>query len=248
MREEMARLYRIGMHFIPLKHRSKEPNLPVGNPYLRVAPQREDYKTFKFGNYGIICGPISDICVLDVDGEKGRETLRRKNITVDHYYTPRVITPNDGEHFFFKYDPGIRTGARVIGEGVDIRSHGGYVVGPGSEILVGDGELRKYTWKPGYGPDIELETPPDWMRRRQNEYVGLSSKVEIGDQIGEGERNNTFTSLAGTLFARLDKRRLPESVIYEMLQVVNRRMCNPPLDDVELESIVKSIHRKENGG
>lgn len=246
MREQMVACFRKGWHLIPLKEHSKKPNLPVGHPYLRVTPNSDDYANFQFHNYGIICGPISGICVLDVDGDEGRETLKRKGISTVDFFTPCVLTPNDGEHYFFQHDPRIRTGANVIGPGVDIRSHGGYVVGPGSEIVdESTGELKTYRWKEGYDLNLELEVPPEFMHRKGGEFVGINADQEIGDMIGEGNRNNTFTSLAGTLFRRLDGRRLPQSVIFEMLQVVNRRMCKPPLDDVELEAIVKSIGRKE---
>ena len=84
-------------------------------------------------NYGIATGPSSNIFVIDIDGEKGRETI--SNLESKYGKLPSTLTVNTGKgkHLYFKYpDRKVKTRKDVFGPGVDVRGEGGYVVGPGS--------------------------------------------------------------------------------------------------------------------
>jgi hypothetical protein len=65
---------------------------------------------------------------------------------------------------------------------------------------------------------------------------------KIGATIEDGARNNTLTSVGGTLVAR----DLPQHVVLEMLRVINIMMCYPPLKDDEVIHISESIERYRN--
>ncbi len=77
-------------------------------------------------NYAVVCGRVSGIVVLDFD-------------TIDAYNAaiwrgmPRTYTVRTarGYHLYFKYDSALHTGKRFEGQ-ADLKSDGGYVVGPGS--------------------------------------------------------------------------------------------------------------------
>jgi hypothetical protein len=133
MRDEMVKAFKLGWSLIPLKENSKLPNLPKGHEFLTRKPTVEEYKKFKWGNYGIVTGPVSDICVLDIDGDKGHKTLAELEIKPNMIETPQVLTPK-GRHIYFRFNPAVMTGVGVLGKGIDIRSTGGYVVGPGSVV------------------------------------------------------------------------------------------------------------------
>ena len=89
------------------------------------------------GNYGILCGPRSGIIVIDYDLDK----VSDNNIHLDslkgvHGDTMIVQTPKGGFHVYHKYESRFDSWVGRCGiEGfIDIRTHGNYVVGPGSKV------------------------------------------------------------------------------------------------------------------
>jgi hypothetical protein len=89
------------------------------------------------GNYGVLCGPRSNIIVIDYDTDKvpncpvTLETLKEV-----HGNTMIVQTPKGGFHVYHVYESRFDTwvGRCKIDGFVDIRTHGNYVVGPGSKV------------------------------------------------------------------------------------------------------------------
>ena len=86
-----------------------------------------------FANIAIRTGEISNLFVLDIDGDKGASSLK----ALEGKYgvlppTIEVTTPN-GRHLYFKYHRGdIRSSAGAIAHGIDVRAHYGYVFAPDS--------------------------------------------------------------------------------------------------------------------
>lgn len=230
--------YKKGWSLIPLNKNSKIPNLPQGHPYLSRKPTSEEYKNFRFYNYGIVCGPLSGICVLDIDGQEGRDSLSSEGKALSDWMTPKVQTPK-GWHYFFKYSPDVETGIGIM-PGIDIRSKGSYVVGPGSSV----GGFRYVEW-PGFWDD-ELEDAPSFMRNhRQRQTVhDVSESWFVGEKIGDGQRNKTLTSLGGTLVVR----GIPQVTVEKVLMVINNDMCDPALEVNEIKNIARSVERYRNGG
>ena len=94
-------------------------------------------------NIGIATGTISNLFVLDIDtgGEKtgfdSLSTLETKHGSLPA--TPRVRTGSGGEHFYFWCDdPEMRNSAGKIGQNIDVRANGGYVVAPPSTHISGN--------------------------------------------------------------------------------------------------------------
>lgn len=236
MRQEMVAAYKRGWSLIPLKNNDKRPNLPIGHKFLERKATKEEYKKFNFGNYGIVCGELSGICVLDIDKPEGFETLARLELdTVINTETPHVWTPN-GMHVYFKWHPDVQTRGNVVGEGVDIRSTGSYVVGPGSSI---NGE--RYVWDGVHTPDTPLTAAPTWMARGGGEYTD-PQYWKMPEKVAEGGRNNKLTSLAGALVLR----EIPHEIMVETLRYINRIWFEPPLPDSEVLTIAQSIERRRN--
>lgn len=112
-------------------------------------------------NVGIRTGAESGLVVVDVDGEAGRRSLRA--LIASHVVLqPRwARTGSGGWHAYFAH-PGIAVpnSAGRLGEGLDIRGDGGYVVAPPSLHA----SRRLYRW---VGPPPEGEEPlphlPDWL-------------------------------------------------------------------------------------
>jgi putative DNA primase/helicase len=88
---------------IPIKERSKEPNLLELRPYLSRRATREELGAWSWSGVGIVTGELSGVLVLDVDGPEGEAELRKHG----HPPTPMVRTAGGGLHLYFKH-PGHR--------------------------------------------------------------------------------------------------------------------------------------------
>ncbi len=232
MREQMVEAYKRGWSLIPLKPNSKLPNLPKGHRFLYHKPSKEDYKGFEFGNYGVVCGKVSGITVLDVDMPSGMAELNEREITQSELYTPMAQTPR-GFHFFFKYNPKVKTGVAVLGNGVDVRNDGSYIVGAGSKV---DGKEYKWMMTP---EEVEYMDPPEWLVRGRNRRIDVQPET-FSEPIGDGERNNKLVSLCGIL---RERGKFPVDVTEVAVQAINDYWCRPPLPREEVEHLVRNNYK-----
>jgi hypothetical protein len=112
-------------------------------------------------NYGIVTGRQSRLLVIDVDGEAGKRALALLEAQLGIVLEPCVFTPR-GLHVYLRLapdGPAIPCSAGKLGEGIDVRGDGGYVVGPGSQHATGLYELA-----PGFrltviAPMLEARLP-----------------------------------------------------------------------------------------
>jgi putative DNA primase/helicase len=154
--------------------------------------------------------------------------------------TRTADTGGGGVHHLFKYpDFPVKNSAGKLGPGLDIRSDGGSIVAAPS--LHASGE--QYRWRNG----SLIEDAPEWFLRllreaAQKSYV--SGSTAIGEIIPEGQRNNTLTSLAGTM----RRRGMGAEEIKAALLVTNLKRCDPPLAADEVEQIASSVCRYEPAG
>jgi putative DNA primase/helicase len=101
---------------------------------------------------GVPTGTASGLYVLDVDvkpDKNGFDTLKRLGLTPPETWINS--TPSGGAHYLFANPPGIRTktDSNVIGQGIDRRGDGGYII-----------------WWPAAGAkftNAPLAPPPEWM-------------------------------------------------------------------------------------
>lgn len=80
-------------------------------------------------------------------------------------------------------------------------------------------------------------TKPTENSKEKRKYEKL-----INDKVLEGERNTALTSYAG----KLRSWSIPGNEAFTILSAVNQVRCLPPLDEREVESIVKSVWQYEN--
>jgi putative DNA primase/helicase len=231
-RGEAVEYRRRGWSPIPIKERSKEPNLLELRPYLTRKATKEELDAWRWSGVGIVTGPVSGVLVLDVDGPEGEEELRKHG----HPVTPMVRTASGGLHLYFRHpEHHVRTGIRVA-SGVDVKASGGYVVAPPSVGPNG----KPYEWI--ISPEeAELAEPPRWLMDLLERKRAKGPTAPVGERIPPGKRNDALTSLAGSM----RRRGMGEAEILAALLVTNEQRCESPLEDEEVEKIAASVARYE---
>lgn len=238
---DFARAYaRFGWDVFPCQPRDKKPLVR----WADLATKEDNmlvgwWENFPDANIGIACGKRSGLVVLDVDADHGGyESLADLAIEYGPLpETPVTKTGSGGQHIFFKH-PGIeiRNSAGKLGKGLDVRGDGGYVVASGSTHPNGN----KYEWicKPSQVPLAEM---PAWLLEllKESQLTHVSEPAERNGEVVSGERNNYLTQLAGSM----RRRGFDAEEIFAALTMRNRRQCNPPLSEMEVEQIAKSVNR-----
>jgi len=147
------------------------------------------------------------------------------------------LTGGGGRHILFKHREGTRNKA-ALRPGLDVRGEGGYIVVAPS--LHESGNI--YQWEASSRPgEVALAEAPDWLLelvRPTNGQVKESAPPVEGE-ISEGGRNDTLTSLAGTM----RRRNFSKAATVQALLEENRTRCNPPLPEGEVRKIADSVAR-----
>jgi hypothetical protein len=97
-----------------------------------------------------------------------------------------------------------------------------------------------------YDPaDLRDALPEEGTGKSKNNLCGkaVNGAPPIGEVIKEGDRNNTLTSLGGSL----RQRGLNEDVIRSALLLVNAEVCQPALPEEEVRGIARSMAGYEPG-
>ncbi len=198
-------------------------------------------------NLGIVTGRRSNLIVLDVDprdgGEESLAILEKEHGSLPP--TIRFLTGGGGQHILFRHPGGIvPNSASKIGNGLDIRGEGGFVVAPPSQHISG----RTYAISVDHHPDdCALANPPSWLARVANYSGGRIAvsddewRKRTGSPIPEGMRNDSLARIAGHLLAH----RINLHVCLDLILSVNATRCDPPLSEQEVTVIVASIARRE---
>jgi len=228
-----------GWNPIPVKFRSKTPSQAWKEFQGRRVNKDELQELFpgnEPANIGIVTGKISGLCVLDVDRKSGGlETLELLTAEFGPLpETPTVVTGGGGRHFYFAAH-GIRNSAGVLGDGLDIRGEGGYVVCPPSIHENG----TSYKWEQGLSPEeVPVAPIPDWLLDKLNRKV---SEVSEPGTVEEGRRHNHLTSLAGRLLGTGI-----ESDVLEAALVAENARCEPPFEHKVVKDLAKDLWERYN--
>ena len=192
-------------------------------------------------NIGIPTGSRSGLIALDVDPRSGGdESLTALLAGRKIPKTAKQLTGGGGQHFFFRDPGGIRCG--TLGPGLDVKSDGGYVIVAPSVHHSG----KRYRWADkGAEALLAPADVPDWLlsEMRSAGHRRTSNTTTDCKIFPEGQRNETLTSLAGTM----RQRGMLQESIAAALSVENARRCDPPLSDDEVRRIAQSIGRYQPG-
>jgi predicted P-loop ATPase len=115
----------------------------------------------KYG-IGIACGSASGVFALDVDPRNGGDDTLGA-IEAKHGALPptvRAVSGAGGQHILFKHPAGSTLRGR-LGDGIDLKADGGYIV---AEPSIHPETGKKYLWDTGYHPDeIPVADAPPWL-------------------------------------------------------------------------------------
>jgi hypothetical protein len=125
-----------GFRVFPLWPGSKKPAFKDWD-WTAGATRDEDQIRAWWAQRDFNIGVLADgLIILDKDvkrGKRGDDSLRALNLDLEDFDTLTVRSPSNGEHLY--YSGPVRTNsAGKLGDGLDVRSGHGYVVGPGSYI------------------------------------------------------------------------------------------------------------------
>lgn len=123
---------------IPVSYKSKIP-LIDWKPYTQRLPTAQEIQKWfaaKNVNIGIITGAISNLIVVDLDGQEGIDEANRLGLK-----SPLTVLTGKGRHLYYKWQPNVRNLVRIQ-PGIDIRSDNGFVLAPPSIHESG----KRYRW------------------------------------------------------------------------------------------------------
>jgi hypothetical protein len=101
--------------------------------------------------------------------------------------------------------------------------------------------LNDRTWLDPYAPLVPASSELlSWLRSTQRRE--RPSQAGPAQPIPEGSRHNALVSLAGTMRTRPE---FDADAIEAALQVVNRKLCQPPGDEASVRRIAESAETWE---
>ena len=175
-----------------------------------IARIRSWWEAWPNANIGIATGPDSGLVVLDVDCPEILNGWQSDTLTAE---------TGKGQHFYFALNgTAVKNSVRKLGDGLDLRGDGGYVVAPPSRHASG----VTYTWRDF---DREPQPAPTWIVQP--------------NPIPEGQRNEMLFRIAS---AMRGKGKDVDDILRE-LNFVNSTRCVPPLGDREVRKIAESAER-----
>lgn len=248
-----------GFHVFPVGFNSKLP--AIKNFPRRATSDPQQIKSWWNGqpkNIGISTSRYdadAALLVVDVDvkgTKKGNLTLMQ--LELDGFEFPptfTVTTPSNGRHLYYRVPKALRQGVDTLGRGIDTRSLGGYVLGPGSlidgrEYVISNktriapapqwlvdrlGAPREHA--PGKSEALE-GIEPDRAAQRAKEWLEKYAPVATEGAGGDAE---TFK-----VAAHLKDLGCSEDQAIELLIPWNER-CSPPWSPEELETKVRNAFK-----
>ncbi len=196
------------------------------------------WKKWPDANIGIRTG--KGLFVLDVDEDEGEDSIRE--LEEKYWKLPETweCLTGRGRHIYLQSptDKYIKSSRSLIGNKLDVRCEGGYVVAPPSRHYFGN----RYEWECTCHPeDILMVEAPEWLirlactRKKSKGRWGSTFKPVL--QVGE--RNETLFKEA----CHLRDLGLSRERVEHYTHLRNRCDCQPPLKDTEVETILRQAYR-----
>ncbi len=178
----------------------------------------------------------SQFFALDIDNKSGGfetlEDLQDKLGCLPD--TLQQETGGGGRHYIFSAPEGMRVSnsTGVVGQGIDVRGEGGYIVVAPSLHQNG----REYRWD-GTQEFLSPVLPaPEWVISCMATERGRGLARVLPEKIPNGRRNETLFKIA----CRYRHNGGDEKEIFNQISIDNQQKCETPLPDSEVRTLVKS--------
>ena len=225
---EAALKYREGgWSVFPVKPGIKKVPYVQWEPYMREPANEAEirgwWQKWPEARIGLVTGKVSGVVVLDMDGEKGGEFLKGKELPP----TCCVRTAR-GKHLYFKY-PDFYVHNYVKVNGLDIRGDRGYVMLPPSSHHTG----RAYEWTISPEEKDPAEMPGwlvDFMKKlERNRGPDPDSLEQFLAKYWEkeGQRHQIALGVAGYLC----KLNWPWAVARHLVQTIGKMVKDEEMND-----------------
>ena len=186
---------------------------------------------------GLATGKQSGIFAIDIDaGHNGFETLASLPTMPE---TVMSNTGGGGRHILFNYPSiEIRNSAGKVGQGIDCRGEGGYIVVPKSPHPSG----HFYEWDKEHLPSkYPVSDAPAWLLKLLVDDKPQIVTTPTDGAYISGQRNSALTSMAGAM----KRKGFTEDAIFLAINAENLNRCVPPLLEAEVRAIAASVSRYE---
>lgn len=231
-------------------------NAPGKHPAIKgwkqkATSDKEQIMTWwkRCGNHNPAIATGKGLVVLDVDGETGKESLRKLEEEYGALPPTQCVLTGRGIHYYFHSDIPLQNSTSVLGKKLDIRGEGGLVIGDGGAHVSG----RSYTWCGHNSPsNLPLSELPAWIPERlhrieqDEKYKEREKKAEEPGfslpegMIQEGTRDTTLYKYGCYLRGVCGK---DMEQIREELFRINDTKCNPPLEDEQIRKIIHQVDK-----
>lgn len=247
-----------GFHVFPCRHNEKLPAITdFPNRATRDPDQIRQWFQDDRRNIGISTTRYGDnkaLLVVDVDtkgANNGEHTVFA--LELEGFGFPATFeqsTPSGGRHIVYATDIPVRQGVNKLGAGIDIRSRGGYIVGPGSEI---NGRVYRANTLP-------LAQAPAWLVEKLGTDTGPrhGNTVSLDGVSGHRASHRAMVYLASapvaiegqggdaTTFkvaAALKDLGCDEQTAFELMAAHWNEKCEPAWPLAELKTKVHNAYR-----
>lgn len=204
-------------------------------------PTEEEVKSW-FEKYpeaqvGIICGPISNLTVVDIEQFGDPSELPQDTMIVE--------TGGKGYHYYYSYEPSITNKARIK-KLTDVRSKGGFVVAPGSVSEKGPYTILQDVPLLPFPKELFPEKVDIFQYPIQNNFTPRGV-IRDYPGYGKGSRNDEMAKYIGYILTQFHPADW-ETTGLDVIKKANEKNT-PPLPPYELMATfnsIKTTERKKN--
>ncbi len=206
-------------------------------------------------NYNIGC-LTTEWIVIDIDTKGGKRGLQTMVELALEFDTLTVATPGGGYHLYYRTLKGRVTGQSPLGRDVDVRSHNGYVVAPGSiidgreyKVVIDDNPIQF----PAHLRD-RLHEPKEHRAHRDPPAIDLDQPefIEIAAHwlrsqappAIEGQNGDDTTY---RVCCRVRDFGCSAAVCFDLLADLWNDKCEPPWEAEELRRKVENAYQYASG-
>lgn len=250
---------KLGAHVFPCKL-DKTPMTPHGfkDATTNLEQIGKWWNAEPMASIGIACG-ASGWLVLDIDADKGgfesyAELRDREIITPGDLLTFTTRTGSGGMHIVWLQPEGVEIGnsAGKLGQGLDIRGYGGYIIAPPSPHPSGNTYQIERNERPRPAPArlvellVEIKQPKsEFVSGPVNPKGAIKSAITKVARASKGERNNVLSNQAWFLLHLVKDGSVPLNVATDALNYAGRAVG---LSEREIQTTLQSKTRLVLGG